>query len=107
MSEPPVGVDAEISAPWTKLHELPPFEKSGDLPAIRKAFYTWSTAAAAVVLELKGAGYEVPFHVFECPMTGTSFPGAPKSARWVQSGGKTLNPYLGLEMQTCGKEVQR
>ena len=107
LSEPPVGVDAEISAPWTKLHELPPFEKSGDLPAIRKAFYTWSTAAAAVVLELKGAGYEVPFHVFECPMTGTSFPGAPKSARWVQSGGKTLNPYLGLEMQTCGKEVQR
>lgn len=107
LGETPVGTDAETSAAWAKIRGLPAFEKSGDLPALRKSFYSWSTAAAELVLELKGAGYEVPFHVFECPMTGTSFPGAPKSARWVQSGEMTLNPYLGLEMQTCGKEVER
>ena len=103
----PVGADAELSGAWSKLRDLPPFERSGDLSAWRRTFYVWSTAAAAVVFELKAAGYEVPFHVFECPMTGTSFPGAPKSARWVQSGEKTSNPYLGLEMQTCGKEVEQ
>ena len=103
----PVGADAELSGAWSKLRDLPPFERSGDLSAWRRTFYVWSTAGAAVVFELKAAGYEVPFHVFECPMTGTSFPGAPKSARWVQSGEKTLNPYLGLEMQTCGKEVEQ
>jgi hypothetical protein len=56
---------------------------------------------------LKSAGYDVPVHVFECPMTGSAFPGAPKSARWVQSGDKPLNPYLGLDMQTCGEEVEK
>jgi Cu(I)/Ag(I) efflux system membrane fusion protein len=106
LGEPPAGADAEISAAWTKLRGLPPLEKAGDLPAFRKEFHTWSTAAAGLVLELKSAGYDVPFHVFECPMTGGSFPGAPKSARWVQIGDKTLNPYLGMDMQTCGQEVE-
>jgi len=107
LGEPPAGLDAKLSAAWTGLRDLPPIEKAADLPVLRRGFYAWSTAAAALVLELKGAGYDVPFHVLECPMTGTSFPGAPKSARWVQRGEKTLNPYLGLEMQACGKEVEQ
>ena len=94
-----------LSATWAKLRDLPSWNTPGDLSSFRKSFYPWSTAAAALVLELRSEGYEVPFHVFECLMTGNSFPGAPPSARWVQSGEKTLNPYLGLEMQTCGKEV--
>lgn len=103
----PAGADEKLSAAWTQLRELPPFENPGELPALRKAFYSWSRVAAEVVLELKAAGYEVPFHVFECPMTGTSFPGSPKVARWVQSGTEARNPYLGQEMLTCGKEVWR
>lgn len=93
--------DAALKA--AKLHPLP---KTSDLAQIRAGFYEWSSLAADLALDLKRQGYDVPFHVFECPMTGGSFPGAPKHARWIQSGDKALNPYLGLEMQDCGSEVQ-
>ena len=94
-----------LSMAESRLFALPQLEPSGNLVDFRKAFYVWSTAAAELALELKTAGYDVPVHVFECPMTGASFPGAPKSARWIQVSDKTDNPYLGLDMQTCGKEV--
>lgn len=107
LGELPAGSDAAVSAAWSGLRDLPPFESAGDLAGLRKAFHLWSSAAAKAALELKSAGYDVPAHIFECPMTGSSFPGAPQSSRWVQSGDKTLNPYLGLDMQTCGQEVEK
>jgi Cu(I)/Ag(I) efflux system membrane fusion protein len=104
-ADPPAGSDAVVRAEWSRLRGLPPLEKAADIADFRRAFYTWSTAAAAAALELKAAGYQVPVHIFECPMAGSSFPGAPDIARWVQSSDSAENPYLGLKMKTCGKEV--
>ncbi len=104
---PDAGSDAALSSVWSRLQALPPLEKAADLAEFRREFHVWSTAAAEAVLDLKKAGYIVPVHVFECPMTGDSFPGAPDTSRWVQSSGETANPYLGQEMKTCGKEVAK
>jgi len=98
--------EAPFSEAFLKTAKLPPLPKTSDLAQVRAGFYEWSTTAANLALELKRQGYAVPVRIFECPMTGGSFPGAPQRARWVQSGDKPLNPYLGLEMQDCGNEIQ-
>jgi Cu(I)/Ag(I) efflux system membrane fusion protein len=98
--------EAPFAEAFLKAGKLPPLPKTSDLAQVRAGFYAWSTIAADLALELKRQGYEVPVRVFECPMTGNSFPGAPKHARWVQKGDKAFNPYLGMEMQDCGNEVQ-
>lgn len=85
---------------------LPPLPKSSDLAQVRSAFYAWSSLAADLTLELERQGYEVPVRVLECPMTGSSFPGAPNSARWIQAASQTANPYLGAGMLECGSEVK-
>ncbi|MEI6035263.1 MAG: hypothetical protein WCS65_13420, partial [Verrucomicrobiae bacterium] len=103
------GLSEAKSAPFSnaflKAGKLPPLPKTSDLAQVRAGFYEWSTAAADLALELKRQGYDVPVRVFECPMTGSSFPGAPQRARWVQAGSTPANPYLGLEMQDCGSEA--
>jgi Cu(I)/Ag(I) efflux system membrane fusion protein len=86
-------------------HDLAPMG-GATLADWRRSFLPWSTAAADLALALKSAGYEVPVVVMECPMTGSSFPGAPKQARWVQAGEPVENPYLGEGMLDCGSEVQ-
>lgn len=101
----PANSDAALLAAWAKLHSLPPLDKGADLAGFRKNFHVWSTAAAETALDLKKAGYAMPVHVFECPMTGDAFPGAPEASRWVQASDSTANPYLGLGMKTCGKEI--
>lgn len=97
---------APFSDALLRAASLPQLPKSSDLAQVRTAFYAWSTLAAELTLELERQGYEVPVSVFECPMTGSSFPGAPKSARWIQSSDKNANPYLGAEMLDCGSEVK-
>ena len=42
---------------------------------------------------------------YECPMTGKTFPGAPREAHWLQLKGPTRNPWFGAEMPDCGTEI--
>jgi membrane fusion protein, copper/silver efflux system len=77
-----------------------------DLKALRQSFLPWSQAGAKLALDLQQAGQDAGVRVFECPMTGDSFPGAPNNARWVQQGASANNPYFGPAMLTCGAEVK-
>lgn len=86
-----------------KLRSLPAVSGS-DLSALRRSFLPWSVAGSELALVTQ-RGEESNLHVFECPMTGDSFPGAPPKARWVQDGTEVRNPYLGAAMLNCGSEV--
>lgn len=88
-----------------KLKSLPN-PSGGDLSALRQSFLPWSQSGSELALAMQRGGQKTDLHVFECPMTGDSFPGAPGQARWVQSGTDTRNPYLGAAMLTCGSEVK-
>jgi len=77
-----------------------------DLKAVRQSFLPWSQAGAKLALDLERMGQDPGVVVFECPMTGDSFPGAPSKARWVQSGEATQNPYFGPAMLNCGAPVK-
>jgi len=98
--------DAPFSEALLKFAKLPPLPKTSDLSQVRAVFYEWSTVATDLALELKRQGFEVPVRVFECPMTGGSFPDAPQHAKWMQNGDTAANPYLGSKMQDCGSEVR-
>ncbi len=90
-----------------RLKALPAAPRGSDLKALRQSFLPWSTEGAALDLALLRAGRETKVSVFECPMTGDSFPGAPPQARWVQFGGEVRNPYLGREMLNCGIPIEK
>lgn len=77
-----------------------------DLKAVRQSFLPWSQAGAKVALDLRRAGQNPGVTIFECPMTGDSFPGAPAKARWVQMGDAIHNPYFGPAMLDCGFPVK-
>lgn len=86
------------------LKALPPHSSIPEkVTDARKQFLPLANAASKEVLASKNAN----FAVFECPMTESSFPGAPASARWIQPRGTEMkNPYLGKDMQFCGLEVK-
>lgn len=97
------AISADAVPGTEKLPALPDVS-GGDLAALRRSFLPWSVAGAELALaSRRGEGSDV--HVFECPMTGDSFPGAPPKARWVQEGAEARNPYLGSAMLNCGSEV--
>ncbi len=102
----PSGGEAAFDATVEKLKTLRDVPAGGDLKAVRRSFLPWSLAGADLALALRRGGQDPGVHIFECPMTGDSFPGAPPAARWVQAGEDTRNPYLGAEMLACGGEVQ-
>lgn len=102
----PSGANSGFDTLVEKLKSLRDPPAGGDLKAVRRAFLPWSTAGADLSLFLARAGQHSDLRVFECPMTGDSFPGAPASARWVQAGDATRNPYYGTEMLDCGGEVK-
>ncbi len=77
-----------------------------DLAAVRRNFLPWSQAAAELAQAFLRDGADPGVRVFECPMTGDSFAGAPTRARWIQSTAEVRNPYLGAMMLTCGAEVK-
>lgn len=85
------------------LHDMP---SGGDLAAVRRSFLPWSIAGADLALALRRGGQDSGVRVFECPMTGGSFPGAPTRASWVQAGEAIRNPYFGAAMLDCGAEVK-
>jgi hypothetical protein len=89
-----------------RLRQIPKDPAGTDLKALRQSFLPWSTTGADLALALKRGGQTPEVTVFECPMTGDSFPGAPSKAKWVQSGSEIRNPYFGAEMLSCGAEVK-
>ena len=98
--------EPQIDALIAQIKEIPKISAANDLKALRQAFLPWSTAGADFALALKRGGQASDVTVFECPMTGDSFPGAPAKAKWVQSGSDIRNPYFGAEMLSCGAEVK-
>jgi Cu(I)/Ag(I) efflux system membrane fusion protein len=78
-----------------------------DIQSARVAFHTFSVAAVAVLEPLRSAGQAPEFEIYECPMVDETIPGAPKKARWIQTGKRPLaNPFFGAEMLKCGKEIK-
>lgn len=75
-------------------------QPAGSLAAARRAFYEAVTPAVAEALRHPGS-----VKVYECPMAGGSFPGAPDKARWLQMEPPLRNPWFGKAMSDCGEEV--
>lgn len=98
--------EAQIDQLLARLKDIPKNPGGSDLKALRQSFLPWSTAGADLALALKRGGQAPEITVFECPMTGDSFPGAPSKAKWVQSGSDIRNPYFGAEMLSCGAEIK-
>lgn len=98
--------DANVNEMLATLQDLPPIPADTDLKALRKAFLEWSVTGSDLAVALTRSGVNPGVHVYECPMTSGSFPGAPTAARWVQSSKETRNPYFGAEMLNCGSEVR-
>jgi Cu(I)/Ag(I) efflux system membrane fusion protein len=94
------------------VRDLP--EAPGDLPELagsdlrelRGRFFPWSSFAVAHAAKLRGEGGEPGVHVFECPMAGGAFDGAPDVVRWVQVSAQAANPFFGAAMRECGQEVK-
>jgi Cu(I)/Ag(I) efflux system membrane fusion protein len=80
---------------------------STDLKAARKNFHSLSEASVALAKTLRRqeAGFK-SLKVFRCPMTKDAFPGAPRTAEWIQFELPIRNPYFGAEMLDCGSEVK-
>jgi Cu(I)/Ag(I) efflux system membrane fusion protein len=80
---------------------------STDLKAARKSFHPLSEASVALAKALRRqeAGFK-SLKVFRCPMTKDAFPGAPRTAEWIQFELPIRNPYFGAEMLDCGSEVK-
>lgn len=102
---PPSG-NATVDAAITALQAVHDSPAGSDLKALRRTFLPWSMAGAQLAQALAQAGSPGAVRIYECPMTGDSFPGAPPNARWVQEGTETHNPYFGAEMLNCGAEVK-
>jgi hypothetical protein len=77
------------------------------LKAARQAFHRFSVAAVALAQALQRHDTSFPtLKVFRCPMTKDAFPGAPKSADWIQLQPEVHNPWFGAAMLDCGSEVK-
>jgi len=98
-------------SPWRafieKLEATGHLTSSTDLKAARKKFHPLSESAVEFAKVLRRL--ETRFRslkVFRCPMTKDAFPGAPRTAEWLQLDAPIRNPYFGAEMLDCGSEVK-
>ena len=98
--------EAQVDQVLARLKAIAKTPAGSDLKALRQTFLPWSMEGANLALATERGGLNPEVKVFECPMTGDSFPGAPSKAKWVQSGSEIRNPYLGAEMLSCGAEVK-
>ncbi len=108
----PALTKAFVDTPdWQPL--VQPIERIGhlaaasDIKAARKAFVPFTAAAVdfARNLRIHDARFK-SLKIFECPMVNMSFPGAPKTSRWLQIQGPLRNPFLAPDMIDCGTEVK-
>jgi Cu(I)/Ag(I) efflux system membrane fusion protein len=83
------------------------FKPASDLKDARRTFQPF----AAVVVEVARRARQQPafanVRLFRCPMTDQAYPGAPKTAMWVQTNAPLRNPFFGSEMIDCGTEVKQ
>ncbi len=97
----------ELADVLKKLSDVRRFNVAADLAAARHEFYSFSTAAVAVLQPLRKGGKPVEIEVFECPMVNKVVPDAPKKGRWLQLAGSEIrNPYFGVEMLDCGVKIK-
>jgi Cu(I)/Ag(I) efflux system membrane fusion protein len=83
------------------------FDGFDSLAKAREAFYQFSMAATAVLQPIRATAGVPQFQVWECPMTDQAIPGAAKKGRWIQIGGRPGgNPFFGVAMPDCGKEIK-
>ena len=101
----------EHDSPWQYL--LKSIRSSGhladatDLSQARRIFHPLSVAAVGLVKVLRKEDPEfASVKVYRCPMTESSFEGAPRQAEWIQMKPPLRNPYFGAEMLECGAEVK-
>ena len=90
-----------------KIEESGHLAPATDLKAARKAFHPMSQTVVefAKALRKQDASFNA-VKVFRCPMTKDAFPGAPRTAEWLQLAAPIRNPYFGAEMLDCGSEVK-
>lgn len=98
-------------SPWrsliVKIEESGHLGSAADLKAARKAFHPLSQAAVELVKALRKQNVTgTAARIFRCPMTKDAFPGAPRTADWIQFDLPIRNPYYGAEMLDCGSEVK-
>jgi Cu(I)/Ag(I) efflux system membrane fusion protein len=80
---------------------------ANDLKAARKIFHPLSEAVVEFTKALRRQDPAFSsLKVFRCPMTKDAFPGAPRTAEWIQLQPQIRNPYFGAEMLDCGSEVK-
>ncbi len=75
-----------------------------DLAAARKTFLPFSQEVSALAMPLRTQIQHLK--VYQCPMTGDLWPGAPSNAKWIQFSAALRNPYWGKDMLECGMEAK-
>ncbi|MEO8614061.1 MAG: efflux RND transporter periplasmic adaptor subunit, partial [Luteolibacter sp.] len=90
-----------------QLRDARHFHGFDDLTKAREAFYKFSMAATAVLQPMRATAGVPEFQLWECPMVDQAIPGAAKKGRWIQLGGRPGgNPFFGVAMPDCGKEIK-
>lgn len=101
-----LGSEPDWASRVTPLTQSSPLEPAQDLAVARREFNRFMAYAVPVGQLLRATDPEFArLKVYRCPMTKTSFPGAPARAEWIQASGPMRNPYFGAEMPDCGTEV--
>ncbi len=95
---------AQLTPPPTAIFKSPVPHSAPDLKALRQVFLPWSQELATLAAGLtpRPDGLKI----FNCPMTGRLWAGAPAGARWIQFTPEPRNPYWGAEMLDCGVEIK-
>lgn len=101
-----LGSEPAWASRMTPLTQSSHLEPAPDLASARREFNRFMESVVPVgrLLRATDPGF-ARLKVYRCPMTKTSFPGAPARAEWIQVSGPMRNPYFGAEMPDCGTEV--
>lgn len=82
------------------------FKSASDLKDARRMFQPFAAAVVEVARRARQQPAFATVRLFRCPMTDQAYPGAPKTAMWVQTNAPLRNPFFGSEMIDCGTEVK-
>jgi len=89
-----------------KLASAAKLQPTKDLKEARRMFQPFAAAAVDLARAARQQPGFASVKVFRCPMTDQAYPGAPKSAMWIQTNAPLRNPFFGSEMIDCGSEVK-
>jgi membrane fusion protein, copper/silver efflux system len=82
------------------------FKPVADLKDARGMFQPFAAAVVEVARRARQQPAFATVRLFRCPMTDQAYPGAPKTAMWVQTNAPLRNPFFGSQMIDCGVEVK-